>query len=109
MLLKKSTRVTLYSSVYETEAWGVTDQPKFLNQVIKIETALSPQQVLQEIQRIEEKLGRVRLAMWGARVIDIDILYFNELNVKQEQLIIPHPYIADRKFTLIPLCEIAPE
>ncbi|MGO1244436.1 MAG: 2-amino-4-hydroxy-6-hydroxymethyldihydropteridine diphosphokinase [Sphingobacterium sp.] len=106
---EKVGRITRYSSVYETEAWGVTDQPKFLNQVVNIETTLAPLQILEVIQGIEEKLGRVRLTTWGARVIDIDILYYNELQLDHERLIIPHPYIADRKFTLIPLCEIAPE
>ncbi|WP_246229372.1 2-amino-4-hydroxy-6-hydroxymethyldihydropteridine diphosphokinase [Sphingobacterium shayense] len=102
-------KITLCSSIYETEAWGVTDQPKFLNQVIKTETSLSPLEVLDEIHRIEEKLGRIRLAKWGARVIDVDILYFNEMTIEHEQLIVPHLHLADRKFALIPLCEIAPE
>jgi len=102
-------KVTLCSSLYETEAWGVTDQPKFLNQVIAIETTLKPLDVLRAVQRIEEKLGRIRLTMWGARVIDIDILYYNDQKIDHEDLKVPHPYIADRKFTLIPLCEIAPK
>lgn len=97
------------SSLYESAAWGVTDQPAFLNQVIAITTALSPIDLLDNIQAIESSLGRIRLSKWGARVIDIDILYFNEECIQQERLIVPHPYLPDRRFALIPLHEIAPQ
>lgn len=96
------------SSVYASAAWGVEDQPTFLNQVLLISTPLSAREVLQEIQQIENDLGRVRLQKWGARIIDIDILYYNNDVVDEEDLRIPHPYIAQRRFTLLPLVEIAP-
>ncbi|MBD1423062.1 2-amino-4-hydroxy-6-hydroxymethyldihydropteridine diphosphokinase [Sphingobacterium chuzhouense] len=96
------------SSLYESEAWGVTDQPKFLNQVALVFTSLSPLDLLDKVQAIEDNLGRVRISKWGARVIDIDILYFNEDCIQHERLIVPHPYLPDRRFVLVPLSEIAP-
>lgn len=95
------------SSIYETAAWGKTDQPSFYNQVIKISTSLKPFQLLEKILQIEHDIGRKRFEKWGARIIDIDLLYYkNEIFASQE-LTIPHPQIQYRKFTLIPLCEIA--
>jgi 2-amino-4-hydroxy-6-hydroxymethyldihydropteridine diphosphokinase len=95
------------TAVYETAAWGKTDQPSFYNQVIEIKTKLSPQMLLAELLKTEQTLGRIRHEKWGERLIDIDILYYGEAIVNQEGLIIPHPGIPDRKFTLVPLCEIA--
>lgn len=97
------------SSLYESEAWGVTDQPKFLNQVVLIHTSFSAMEVLDRTQDIENRLGRVRLSKWGARVIDIDLLYFNMEYIQNERLSIPHPYLPDRRFALLPLHEIAPD
>lgn len=97
------------SSVYETAPWGVTDQPAFYNQVVEIKTATDPKSLLNEILKIEELIGRVRKEKWGARIIDIDILYYGDMKLDQEDLIIPHPGIADRKFTLAPLAELAPD
>lgn len=102
-------KVEICSSVYESAAWGVEDQPTFLNQVIVVSTALSALAVLDSIQDIENRLGRVRLTKWGARVIDIDMLYFNEECIQHERLNIPHPYLPDRRFALIPLREVAPQ
>ncbi|PWJ56998.1 2-amino-4-hydroxy-6-hydroxymethyldihydropteridine diphosphokinase [Dyadobacter jejuensis] len=99
--------ITGASSLYETAPWGVTDQPPFLNQVLQVQTSLSPEVVLETALAIELALGRVRLQRWAARVIDIDILYFNDLITQQEKLTIPHPRLQDRRFTLIPLVEIA--
>jgi 2-amino-4-hydroxy-6-hydroxymethyldihydropteridine diphosphokinase len=96
------------SAIYETAAWGVQDQPAFLNQVLELETDLPPEALLTEIHRIEKSLGRVRQIKWTARVIDIDILYFDELVLQTPQLHIPHPHLQDRRFTLLPLVEIAP-
>jgi 2-amino-4-hydroxy-6-hydroxymethyldihydropteridine diphosphokinase len=96
------------SSIYETEPWGNTNQPAFLNQVIKIETKLHPIDVLQHILKIEKELGRTRTEHWGARTIDIDILYYADIIMKMTDLIIPHPHIQQRRFTLAPLAEIAP-
>jgi 2-amino-4-hydroxy-6-hydroxymethyldihydropteridine diphosphokinase len=85
----------------------VEDQPIFLNQVIAVETKLSAQRVLQDILKIELVLGRIRGQRWGSRVIDIDILYYNNDIIHSEDLQVPHPYIQERNFTLIPLAEIA--
>lgn len=96
------------SSLYETAPWGVTDQPAFLNQVLKIETHLSAQELLENTLSIEKKLGRERRLRWGARVIDIDILYYDDLILETETLSLPHPRLHERRFTLVPLVEIAP-
>jgi len=101
-------KIEVCSSLYESEAWGVTDQPKFLNQVALVSTSLPPLDILDTIQTIENNLGRVRLSKWGARVIDIDILYFNHVCIQHERLVVPHPYLPDRRFVLVPLSEIAP-
>jgi 2-amino-4-hydroxy-6-hydroxymethyldihydropteridine diphosphokinase len=95
------------SSVYETAPWGLMDQPSFLNKVIEVSTNLSPTQVLETILSIEEALGRVRDQRWGARLIDIDLLYYGHLVLDAEHLTIPHPRLSERRFTLVPLCEIA--
>lgn len=95
------------SSLYSTAAWGNNKQPDFLNQVIIIQTLLAPKIVLNEILAIEEKMGRVRTVKNAARIIDIDILFFNSEIIKVKDLIIPHPEIQNRRFVLIPLVEIA--
>ncbi len=95
------------SGLYETAPWGVTAQPAFLNQVLAIETRLEPEAVLTQTQAIEQELGRVRLEKWGARLIDIDLLYFDQLVLQTDRLTIPHPYLHQRRFTLVPLVEIA--
>jgi 2-amino-4-hydroxy-6-hydroxymethyldihydropteridine diphosphokinase len=97
------------SSIYETEPWGILDQPAFLNQVIEIETALGPEEVLRHILDIEHELGRVRYVRWGARVIDIDLLFYQNVIQDTARLTLPHPRIQDRRFTLAPLAEIAPD
>lgn len=96
------------SAVYETAAWGVEDQAAFLNQVIQVSTTLDPTELLTQINLIEKELGRVREVKWGTRVIDIDILYYNDLILQTNNLIIPHPELQNRRFTLVPLTEIAP-
>ena len=97
------------SKIYETAAWGNEDQEAFLNQVIEVETGKSPQRLLKITQQIENEMGRVRYEKWGKRLIDIDILYFKDLIFAEDDLSLPHPGIADRRFTLIPLVEIAPD
>ena len=97
------------SSVYETAPWGVVNQPSFLNQVLEIKTELNANVVLENILKIEQELGRIRHQRWTARSIDIDILYFNDLVLDSESLTIPHPRLHQRRFTLAPLAEIAPE
>jgi len=96
------------SSIYETAPWGVLDQPVFLNQILSVQTALMPEEVLRIILDIEHELGRIRYERWGARVIDIDMLYFNDLVLDSARLTLPHPRLHERMFTLIPLNEIAP-
>ncbi|UII29498.1 2-amino-4-hydroxy-6-hydroxymethyldihydropteridine diphosphokinase [Fulvivirga maritima] len=96
------------SALYETAAWGKEDQPSFYNQVVEVKSTLSAADILSQIQKIETDLGRVRLEKWGSRVIDIDILYYHDAVINDENLSVPHPGIPDRKFTLEPLVEIAP-
>ena len=100
-------KITSSSSIYESEAWGVENQPVFLNQVIQVETELSANKVLNDILKIELLLGRIRGQRWGSRIIDIDILYYNSDIIHSDELQVPHPYIQERNFTLIPLVEIA--
>ena len=94
------------SSFYESEPWGVTNQPNFLNAAIKISTELEPLELLDELQRIEAELGRVRLERWGARTIDLDIL-LAEREISRERLTVPHPLLFERDFALVPLKEIS--
>jgi 2-amino-4-hydroxy-6-hydroxymethyldihydropteridine diphosphokinase len=98
------------SSVYETEPWGFHAKDDFLNQVLKIETELSPQGILEKIMMIESLSGRVRgQERYSSRLIDIDILLYNDLILDEENLKIPHPLLHMRRFVLVPLCEIAAE
>lgn len=107
-LIKKLPAVKLLrvSSFYESEPWGVFGQPNYINAAIKISTELEPLTLLDELQRIELKLGRVRREHWGARTIDLDILYGVEIS--HERLTVPHKFLFDRDFALMPLKEIFP-
>jgi 2-amino-4-hydroxy-6-hydroxymethyldihydropteridine diphosphokinase len=96
------------SSIYETAAWGKTDQSAFLNSVIRIKSKLLPEALLDKLLEIERSIGRLRTERWGPREIDLDILFFGDLVIKSEHLQVPHPAIQNRRFTLIPLAEIAP-
>ena len=97
------------SKIYETEAWGIRDQPAFYNQVLIIESKFSAMEILTSILKIEEEMGRKRTVKNAARIIDIDILFFNEDVVNEQNLVIPHPEIGNRRFVLSPLNEIAPQ
>ena len=99
------------SSLYETEPWGFTDDLAFINMVIAIQTTLSPERILERIHAIETSLGRERAGQVGyqSRTIDIDILFFGEETIDKPDLIIPHPRLHERRFTLEPMSEIAPE
>jgi 2-amino-4-hydroxy-6-hydroxymethyldihydropteridine diphosphokinase len=97
------------SGIYETAAWGNTEQENFYNQVIEIQSKLRPIQLLNKIHETESNLGRIRKEKWGPRSIDIDILFYGDDVVSESSLIIPHPGIPSRRFTLIPLNEIAPK
>lgn len=96
------------SLLYETAAWGYTDQPDFLNQVVQVETDLTPLRLLNFLKRTEMELGRVENFRYGPRLIDIDILFYDDLVKNTNQLQIPHPRIPERAFVLVPLNEIAP-
>ncbi|MBR2179640.1 MAG: 2-amino-4-hydroxy-6-hydroxymethyldihydropteridine diphosphokinase [Selenomonadaceae bacterium] len=97
------------SHFYETEPWGVENQPNYINAAVKIETDLQPLQLLDSLQAIEHKLGRVRKEHWGARTIDIDILSIDGITMDTERLKLPHPYMFQRDFVLIPLSEVSGE
>ena len=103
-------QIVAKSKLYETEAWGVTDQPNFYNQALMVETTLNPQAILEKTLQIEsEHFNRIREEKWAARIIDIDILFYNNEVIKTDNLIIPHSYLHQRNFVLIPLMEIAGE
>ena len=97
------------SSIYETQSWGKTDAPNYLNQVIQLKTDLTPQAMLQKVLRIESILGRKREEKWGSRIIDIDILFYGSDIIAEPGLNIPHQHLHNRMFTLAPLSEIAPD
>lgn len=100
--------MTAVSSLYETAAWGIEEQPSFLNQVIAIKTKFEALELLQLVLHIEKLAGRQRDIKWGQRTLDIDILLFNNEIINTPQLTVPHPFLPERRFTLTPLCEIAP-
>lgn len=102
-------RIQKVSSFYRTAAWGLTDQPDFYNQCLFIHTPFPPKLLLQKLLSIEKQMGRVRIQKWGPRTIDIDILLFDDLILRDNDLEIPHPHIQDRSFVLAPLAEIAPQ
>ncbi len=97
------------SAIYETEPWGIIDQPSFYNQVLVVKTNMTAQEVLDSILKIEEEMGRKRTVKNAARIIDIDILFFNDEIVNEQNLTIPHPHISERRFVLLPLKEVSPE
>ncbi len=97
------------SSVYETESWGKTDEPDYLNQVIFLKTDLAPRTLLETLLGIETKMGRKREIKWGSRIIDIDILFYGNQLINEPGLVVPHPELQNRMFTLAPLNEIAPD
>lgn len=105
-LLAEQVKVETVSAVYETAAVGFTDQADFLNITVHVKTALSPLAMLDVCQAIENELGRVRTVRWGPRVIDLDILLYNNENMNTERLILPHPRMYERAFVLIPLFDV---
>lgn len=108
-LEKNCGKLITQSSLYRTAPWGYSEQNDFLNQVVIIETNLAPHELLTKTIEIEVELGRLRKIVNGPRTIDIDILFYNDLEVITNDLIIPHPRLHLRKFTLIPLNEIIPD
>ena len=101
--------VQAQSGVYETEPWGYTDQPAFLNMVVRAETQLSPQALLAMLKELEATLGRTPSFRNGPRLIDLDILFYDELVLDMPGLVIPHPRLQERTFVLVPLSDIAPD
>lgn len=97
------------SALYETAAWGKTDQPSFLNQALEIATSMNARQLIRHTLRIEKQMGRIREEKYGPRIIDIDILLFNDEKHNYHLLKLPHPEMQNRRFALLPLAEIAPD
>lgn len=102
-------KIVQRSAIYETEAWGKSDQPAFLNQVLEVETGHGPQPLLHAILQIEQGMGRERKEKYGPRTIDIDILLYEDIELDTDELVIPHPQMHLRRFALSPLAEIAPQ
>jgi 2-amino-4-hydroxy-6-hydroxymethyldihydropteridine diphosphokinase len=96
------------SAIYETAAWGLTEQPSFYNQALALETSLAPEALMQQLLQIEEQMGRKRMVKMGPRIIDLDILLIDDLVISSGLLTLPHPALPFRRFALLPLCEIAP-
>lgn len=94
------------SSIYETEPYGLKEQSSFLNMVVQVKTELNPEQLLKYIHEVEQRLDRERKIRWGPRTIDIDILLYGKESINLPHLQVPHPYIQDRLFVLMPLREI---
>lgn len=100
--------ISVRSAIYETEPWGFESEDLFWNQALELKTTLSPEEVLKQTQLIELELGRIRKEkQYNSRIIDIDILFFGDQIIKTANLTVPHPRIQERKFALVPLCEIA--
>lgn len=103
------TCITRSSSLFETAPWGYVDQPWFLNAVLETETSLEPHELLRRVKSIEQAMGRTPGLRWGPRLIDIDILLYDQVSIDEPDLIIPHPRICERLFVLAPLAELLPE
>lgn len=101
-------RVRRASAIYETEPVGPREQPRFLNQVVEVETELAPRALLARLLRIEAALGRARRERWGPRTMDMDILLYDDLVLETPGLTLPHPRLTERAFALVPLAELAP-
>jgi len=105
---KEVAPVRVASAVYETQAWGKTDMPDYLNQVLELQTSMPARAILDKVLSIETRMGREREEKWGSRIIDIDILFYGDEVIDEPGLIIPHPQLHNRRFTLVPLAELAP-
>lgn len=97
------------SAFMETEPYGVTDQPSFINAVMKVETDKSPIELLRTLLEIELDMGRIRKRHWGERNIDLDLLFYEDVIMTSEELVLPHPDMHNRDFVLLPMAEIAPD
>lgn len=108
LLRDKLTRIR-YAPQYASKAVGYTDQPDFLNTVIKAETTMQPSELLEFTQQVEQTIGRIRRFRWGPREIDVDIIFYDDLVLETPELTIPHPRFAERDFVLKPLCDLNPD
>lgn len=108
-LLSDHVRIAAASSLYRTPPFGVVDQPDFVNQVLRLETELPPEALLDLCLAIERQMGRVRELRWGPRLIDIDVLLYGNEAINTPKLTLPHPGLSERAFVLVPLLEIAPD
>ena len=107
-LLKRAGEIISVSAVYETAPWGRGDQPSFLNQAVSLRTGHEPEALLRQLKEVEAEVGRKESFTWGPREIDVDILAIDQITCRTETLTIPHPRLAERRFALVPLSEIAP-
>ncbi|APF27868.1 2-amino-4-hydroxy-6-hydroxymethyldihydropteridine diphosphokinase [Clostridium sporogenes] len=103
---EREIKIIKVSPIYETEPYGVLDQDSFLNGVVKIETNLTPEDLIGELLNIEKQLDRVRERRWGPRTIDLDIIFYDDLIINEKDLVIPHKDMENREFVLKPLCDI---
>ncbi len=108
-MVSTGNQVVRISPIYETEPVGVSDQPRFLNLVVQIETEISPGELLAQCRALEKELGRVERARWGPRTIDLDLLHYEGISCETRELILPHPRLLERRFVLQPLADIAPD
>jgi 2-amino-4-hydroxy-6-hydroxymethyldihydropteridine diphosphokinase len=108
-LERRGVRLVARSSDYRTPPWGKTDQQPFINACAVVETTMEPHALLESCLDVERELGRVRLEKWGPRIIDIDVLAYEDRVIDTSDLVVPHPYMLDRAFVLVPLAEVAPD
>ncbi len=108
-LLPPEISIVEKSPIYETAPWGYLQQPAFLNQVVRAETGLSPEALISRVKQLEANLGRSTTFYLGPRLIDIDILIYDDLQLKTPELTIPHPFLSQRAFVLVPLADLAPD
>jgi 2-amino-4-hydroxy-6-hydroxymethyldihydropteridine diphosphokinase len=109
ILQREGIRVAARSSFCETKPWGFTDQPDFINMAARVETSLPPEELLRVLLQTEKEMGRVRAGKWGPRIIDLDLLLYEDIVVDTAELDLPHPLMHEREFVLRPLAEIAPD
>lgn len=108
-LKNKGIVIKKVSSMYETKPWGLEEQPDFINMAVEAETGLSPEELLKTLKGVEKEMGRKETIKWGPRIIDLDILFYNDAIINMEHLQIPHPLLHKRDFVILPLSEIAPD
>lgn len=108
-LREKGLQITKVSAYIDTDPYGVTDQPRFLNAVCEVQTEFLPQQLLKILLDTELEMGRVRLRRWGERIIDLDLIFYGDEIINEPNLVVPHPDMQNRDFVLRPLAEIAPQ